>query len=119
MMEACLTNSQLNIIKKVFDNILNHPNEAKYRIINVARLNHKFHHTTAYLKWFYQAGFVESDDVKQKLILYDSNLNKLRFTHSKLIIVIDITSDIQFDASYVTYFCIFLFVYISNIKYYN
>ena len=98
-MAALPATSQLRIIKKVLDNIIEHPNNTKYRSMNVTRLNKKFGYTTAYFKWLHNAGFVHSDDTKHKLTFNSNNLNHLRFIHSKLISLLNMNHIIKDDAS--------------------
>ena len=98
-MEAPPSTSQLLIIKKIFANIINNPNEAKYRKIYLIRLNKKFGHTSAYLKWLCNAGFVKCHDSQHKLILNGNDLNILQSLQSKLTALLNIHHNIDTTSS--------------------
>ena len=59
------TDRNLKIINNIFENILKHPNETKYRKLNMRRIMSKIGNDTSYIQWLYNAGFYDTHNGKR------------------------------------------------------
>eukprot|EP01084_Bolivina_argentea_P117126 208060_1 len=81
------TDSNLTILAKIFEKILQNPKNVKYRDINCQRIQQKFNNSSTSLQWLINAGFHKSDDDK-RFLLNDSKLNQLNKTYKILLEVL-------------------------------
>eukprot|EP01084_Bolivina_argentea_P086845 156932_1 len=78
------TPAQLQLICKIFKNILNNKTESKYRNLSVNRISNKLNDSG--MQWLYNAGFEISNDNK-RLLLKTQDINKLGDVYSCLMSV--------------------------------
>ena len=96
-METDVSLKKLKIIGSIFKNVIQNPNESKFKRLNIKRLSTKLgHSSSSYFNWLYNAGFYTSKDDKY-LIFDDKHSIALKAIHSRLIKTMQIFS--SFDES--------------------
>eukprot|EP01084_Bolivina_argentea_P290689 499382_1 len=77
--------SDKELLLKICQNILNHPEQTKFRSLNYGKLCKKFISQDIALKFLYCAGFVRSNENNSRLTLNESNMETLK-THTYLLV---------------------------------
>ena len=71
---------KLLIINKIFENILNHIDDDKYRKLKKKRVISKLGNDESYIEWLYNAGFYESQS-GTRLLLDIDHIDQFMTTH--------------------------------------
>eukprot|EP01084_Bolivina_argentea_P312395 540834_1 len=73
---AATTEHQMKLLATIFTNILRDPGNRKFRDLNFKQISKRLNHSSTYLQWLYNAGFLKSKDCK-RLTLHPSKLHQL------------------------------------------
>eukprot|EP01084_Bolivina_argentea_P104896 187801_1 len=76
--------NELKLIEKILKNILDHPQNPKYKDLNYIKIKQRLNNSSTYFRWLNNAGFEPSMD-NQRFIL--NNMDKVKQVYSSLLVV--------------------------------